>query len=163
MATKPKPAAPRRLRRSPAYKALAPLPSAGILRAAVSVVLTVGALAGVFWAAEQHWVNFPFHTQASELVLHKSNELAQQLDRDNERKLQQFAAVIQQIQRESKIQTAQNQVVFLMRQEMSMKEGMAKLVALGRVPSPEFKTKLAEVVAERAEAEAQLKHLMIDK
>lgn len=130
------------------------------LRTGVSVLLTIGALAGVFWAAEQHWVNFPFHTQSSELVLHKSNELAQQLDRNNEAKLQQFAAVIQQIQRESQIQTAQNQVVFLMRQEMSMKEAQAKMVALNKPIPPDFKTKLIEVMAERAAAEQQLKQLM---
>ena len=126
----------------------------------LSVILTLGAVAGVFWAADQHWVNFPFHTQSSELTLSKSTDYAKQLDADNNKKLTELAVSIEKIQINAEIKSAQDQVIFLLRQEMSMKEAMAKMSVANKPISMDFKAKLAEVVSEREAAQVELKKLM---
>lgn len=129
----------------------------------LSIIVTLGAVAGVFWAADQHWVNFPFHNQTVDLVLQKSSAYAKQLDTDNEKKLTEFAATIKTIQRNAEIKSVQDKAIFLMKQEMSMREAMAKLSAAGKQINPDFKAKLTEVIDERQKAETELKDLMMRK
>jgi len=156
MTTQPKPKRPRRQPKPSVWVRL----FQSTWTKVISIILTIGAVAGVFWAAEQHWVNFPFHSQTADLTLQKSLHYSKQLATDNELKLQQFAAVIQQMQRDQQIQTVQNQAIFLMKQEMSMREAMARLRANNKPVSAEFSAKLKEVEQERLAAETELKRLM---
>lgn len=157
MATKPKP----RSRKKPPsnWKQLIHSSWTKVL----SIILTLGAVAGVFWAADNHWVNFPFHNQTADLTLQKSSSYAKQLASELQLQQQQFADIIKDMQRDQKIQTAQNQAIFLMKQEMSMREAMARLSAANKPIHPEFKAKLAEVVTERERAEAEVRQLLQTK
>lgn len=132
----------------------------------LSIILTLGAVAGVFWAADQHWVNFPFHNQAADLTLHKSTSYTKQLASEQALQLKEFASIIRDMQQQQKedkldarILAAQNQANFLLRQEISMREAMARLTAANKPISTDFKAKLQEVAKEREKAEAEVKQL----
>jgi hypothetical protein len=115
----------------------------------VGTVAAVLGLAGGFITLENHWVNYPYHGQAAK-------SLKAEVDLD----LAQISKEIQQIQRNSAMKAAQDEVFFWMKQESQFMEVKARL---GKSPSKEFDTKYQEATFNRKQAEDRLKKLQESK
>ena len=111
----------------------------------VGAVAAVLGLTGGFITLENHWVNYPYHGQAVKV-------LKTEIDSD----LAQLSKAVEQIQRNSAVKGAQDEVFFYMRQESQMLEVKARL---GKSPSKEFDAKYQEIILNRKMAEDRLRKL----
>lgn len=111
----------------------------------VGCVAAVLGLTGGFITLENHWVNYPYHGQAT-----KTMKAEVYLD------LAQLSKAVEQIQRNASVKSAQDEVFFYMKQESQFMEVKARL---GKSPSKEFDAKAAEATVNRKLAEERLKKL----
>ena len=115
----------------------------------VGTVAAVLGLAGGFITLENHWVNYPYHGQAAKTM-------KAEVDLD----LAQLSKAVEQIQRNSAVKSAQDEVFFYMKQESQFMEVKARL---GRSPSKEFDAKSQEATSNRKLAEDRLRKLQESK
>jgi hypothetical protein len=119
-------------------------PRFSMLTIAGTVAVVLGITGGLI-GLENHWVNYPYHGQAVK-------SLKAEVDLD----LAQLSKAVENIQRNSAIKSAQDEVFFYMRQESQMVEVKARL---GKSPSKEFDAKYNEIVLNRKMAEDRLRKL----
>ena len=111
----------------------------------VGCVAAVLGLTGGFITLENHWVNYPYHGQATKVM-------KAEVDLD----LVQLSKAVEQIQRNASVKSAQDEVFFYMKQESQFMEVKARL---GKSPSKEFDAKYTEAIVNRKQAEDRLKKL----